>query len=240
MIKLFVFASLSILCLSIAYDINRSKLIDKYACIIHCSKEQIVDWSCKICSTTPKVTEVVYIKNNRTNVVGYVGYSASDKEIIVSFQGTKDAKNWLEDFDFTLTNYPKCKGCQVHQGFYFDYLSVHNELLAIITKLFTEHPDAHLLVTGSSLGSALATIAALELELVFRKQTELHSFGCPRVGNSQYASFLSQNIANRIRVVHNRDIVPHIPFLAMGYHHYAYEVLFDEAMKNYQVCDSSG
>lgn len=41
---------------AISYDINRSKLIDKYACIIHCSKEQIVGWNCKICSTTPRLT----------------------------------------------------------------------------------------------------------------------------------------------------------------------------------------
>lgn len=156
-----VFLSLLLLCISISYDMNRSKLIDKYACIIHCTKEQVVNWSCKICSTTPKITEVAYIFNNRTNVVGYVGYSEQDKEIIVSFQGTKDARNWLEDFDFILTNYPKCKGCQVHQGFYFDYLSVHNELVSVLAKLTNEHSDAHFLVTGSSLGSALATIAAL-------------------------------------------------------------------------------
>jgi putative lipase involved disintegration of autophagic bodies len=114
---------------------------------------------------------VTYIHNNRTNVVAYVGYSASDKEIIVSFQGTKDARNWLEDFDFQLTNYSKCKGCLVHQGFYFDYLSVHNELIGILTKLVNSYGDSHILVTGSSLGSALATVAALEIELTFRKQT---------------------------------------------------------------------
>lgn len=44
-----ILISLLTISTSISYDINRSKLIDKYACIIHCSKEQIVDWSCKIC-----------------------------------------------------------------------------------------------------------------------------------------------------------------------------------------------
>lgn len=55
-VSLCVLALLVGLAWAISYDINRSKLIDKYACIIHCSKEQIVGWNCKICSTTPRLT----------------------------------------------------------------------------------------------------------------------------------------------------------------------------------------
>jgi hypothetical protein len=79
------------------YDINRSKLIDKYACITHCTAKQVTDWSCKICVSTPRLTDVVYILNNRTNVMCYIGYNPSDKEIVVSWRGTKDARNWIED-----------------------------------------------------------------------------------------------------------------------------------------------
>lgn len=169
-----------------------------------------------------------------------MGFNAADKEVVVSWRGTKDAKNWLEDFSFAFTDYPKCKGCQLHEGFYFDYLSVHNTLIKQVTDLLAKYGDVKFVVTGSSMGSALASISALELQLAFRKPVELHSFGCPRVGNPDFAHFLSQSITNRIRVVHNRDVIPHVPFESLGYRHYAYEVLFDEDMKNYQVCDSSG
>jgi len=152
---------LATLAFCISYDINRSKLIDKFAFITHCSKEQIVGWSCKICSSTPRLIDVSYLYNNRTNVMGYLGYNAADKEIVVSWRATKDAKNWLEDFLFTFTDYPRCKGCQIHEGLYFDYLSVHNSLVKEVTDLITKYGEVKLLVTGSSLGSALASIAAL-------------------------------------------------------------------------------
>ena len=108
------FLMLVTIVLGISYDIDRSKLIDKFACITHCSREQIVAWNCKICGTTPRLTDVSYLYNNRTNVMGYAGYNAADREIVVSWRGTKDAKNWLEDFSFAFTDYPRCKRCQVH------------------------------------------------------------------------------------------------------------------------------
>lgn len=46
------------------------------------------------------MTDVVYIHNNRTTVIMYIAFNPSQKEIIVSWQGTKDAKNWIEDLAF--------------------------------------------------------------------------------------------------------------------------------------------
>jgi len=43
------------------------------------------------------------------------------------------------------------------------------------------------------------------------------------------------------RVVHFRDIVPHVPFIWLGFHHIAQEVWYtDEKSTNYIVCDPSG
>lgn len=69
---------------------------------------------------------------------------------------------------------------------------------------------------------------------------ELHLFGCPRVGNKQLASYIKTNIPTVWRVVHNRDIVPHVPTVNGNYFHPPFEVLFDEDMKNYRICDSTG
>jgi putative lipase involved disintegration of autophagic bodies len=46
-----------------------------------------------------------------------------------------------------------------------DYLSVAAKITSVIKSLLAKHPDAKLIVTGSSLGGALATIAGLELQL---------------------------------------------------------------------------
>lgn len=48
-------------------------------------------------------------------------------------------------------------------------------------------------------------------------------------------------IENRYRVVHDADLVPHIPPDSIeGYHHIANEIFLDKECKEYKVCDDSG
>ena len=83
-------------------------------------------------------------------------------------------------------------------------------------------------MTGASLGGALATVAAIELHTQQKPISELHTYGSPRVGNVELASHIKKNIPKSLRVVHNRDIVPHLPLIDQNYHHIPYEILFDE------------
>lgn len=46
--------------------------------------------------------------------MGYIGYHSTKNIIIVSMRGTKDIKNWLENFTFKQVNYSVCKGCLIH------------------------------------------------------------------------------------------------------------------------------
>jgi hypothetical protein len=39
----------------------------------------------------------------------------------------------------------------------------------------------------------------------------LFTFGSPRVGNIEFATYVSSKIADRYRVTHHRDMVPHVP-----------------------------
>ena len=60
------------------------------------------------------------------------------------------------------------------------------------------------------------------------------------MGNANTATFIDGKLQTRFRVIHNRDIVPHLPYELMGFTHIAYEVLYDEEMKTYKVCNDSG
>ena len=42
------------------------------------------------------------------------------------------------------------------------------------------------------------------------------------------------------RVIHYRDIVPHLPMPYQNYQHPPYEIWFDENMQNYKICNDSG
>ena len=90
--------------------------------------------------------------------------------------------------------YPGCAGCQVHQGFYNAFAGVQGYLRSEVQKLLALHRDAKIFVTGYSLGSALTTIAALDIKTIFGKVDQLYTFGEPRIGNEAFADFVTQSV----------------------------------------------
>ena len=66
-------------------------------------------------------------------------------------------------------------------------------------------------ITGHSLGGAMANLLALEIVRKFNLISELYTFGAPRLGNISFINYFSKLISNAKRIVHNRDIVPHLP-----------------------------
>lgn len=91
----------------------------------------------------------------------YAGYLKSIDKIIFIFRGTINVTNWLEDFTYKQVQYIRCSGCKVHEGFYLSYLSTVTPFLASYQKLRHDYPTKDIVMTGSSMGAALATIAAI-------------------------------------------------------------------------------
>ena len=95
--------------------------------ITHCTEAQITNWNCKICKNAT-LADLVVIQNQTYSIYGFIGYSKAHNQIIVSWRGTVDMKNWEVDAKFKLTKYtPRngtCTDCQVHSGVYQAYRSV--------------------------------------------------------------------------------------------------------------------
>ncbi len=101
--------------------------------------------------------------------MGFVGYEKKTKTIVYAYRCTIDITNYFEDVSFLLVPYNKCKECQVHFGFLEAYRSIESKVFAAATKLLAMDPDAQILSIGHSLGGAMATLTALELQLKFSK-----------------------------------------------------------------------
>jgi predicted lipase len=71
----------------------------------------------------------------------------------------------------------------VHQGFYNAFAGVEGYIRTEVQKLVALYRSAKIHMTGYSLGSALATIAALDLQVLFGNVNQIYTFGEPRVGN---------------------------------------------------------
>lgn len=67
-------------------------------------------------------------------------------------------------------------------------------------------------------------IAAVELSRSFSNKIEVHSYGAPRIGNVQLSKHVNNKINDIYRVVHNKDLVPHLPpdLPEFDYHHSAF------------------
>lgn len=80
------------------------------------------------------------------------------------WRGTQEIYGWVLNFQGLLVPFPLCDKCKVHLGFVNAYNSVKDYVHDHIDKLLKLHPTAKIAVTGHSLGAALATISALDLQ----------------------------------------------------------------------------
>merc|ERR1712013_520522 len=120
-------------------------------------------------------------------------------------------------------------------------------LISKIESMSAAHPGASILVTGHSLGGALAQIAAVELKAnsVYSSldigAVNVITFGSPRWANDALATFFGSVVDSNWRVVNEHDIVPTVPTESMGYHHTATEIHYtDASTRTFTECDGSG
>ena len=73
-----------------------------------------------------------------------------------------------------------------------------------------KHKDNEgILITGHSLGGAIATIFAADLISIGYDNTIIYTFGAPRVGNSQFTDwFWKYHKGVHFRVTQKRDPIP--------------------------------
>ncbi|MBA0724341.1 hypothetical protein Golax_021036 [Gossypium laxum] len=90
-----------------------------------------------------------------------------------------------------------------------------------LKTLFEEHKNAKYIVTGHSLGGALAILFPIVLVLhdetnLLQKLLGVYTFGQPRVGNKQLGRFMEAHLNHPVpkyfRVVYCNDLVPRLPY----------------------------
>lgn len=148
-----------------------------------------------------------------TNIFGLMGRNKASRIAFVSFRGTSDLADWLADIDAVPENYRPIGGFgQVHDGFQDVYETVRANIAA---NLATATADCdQILVTGHSLGAALAVLAAPD---IFRNmppntiEPRLITFAGPRVGLTDFVNAFNATIESCYRVVNFLDIVPLVP-----------------------------
>jgi hypothetical protein len=150
-----------------------------------------------------------------TNVFGLIGHDTGGTGFI-SFRGSADVADWIADFAFVPARYtPRAGFGQVHAGFQDIYDCVRNSVVANLPA--ATHGCANIVITGHSLGAALAVLAAPDIartvlsEPARTIEPRLTTFGGPRVGMRDFATAFDAAIECCYRVVNFLDIVPLVP-----------------------------
>lgn len=144
------------------------------------------------------------------------------KTVYVIFRGSESNTDWITNFNFGQEKvYPyegeSSSGAEIHKGFAAAYFSVRTEIL----RYFQRSSPQKVIVTGHSLGGALATLCAVDLQYNFTVQfaIALYTFGAPRVGNTGFRESFNRRVPDSSRYVHGMDIVAALPRPWQGYRH---------------------
>lgn len=167
------------------------------------------------------------IYNKLYDVNGFIGYNELDNSIYVVFRGTNSLKDWIDDLQIWMSLYPSCPGGYVHEGFFAAHNSVIQDVLNEVNRLKLIYPTYDIIVTGHSLGGALATLTSVDLSNSNISAT-LINFGSPRLFDKESASCVSAKISTIYRITYHKDIVVHLPFLRAGFMHITGEWYHDE------------
>ena len=160
-------------------------------------------------------TRILNVGNDR------VIFFYNEQQIIISFTGSNDVKDWIENLFFLKkkTVYGK-----IHTEFWNSYNQLNHKILEIFHIL--NFYDKDIYVCGHSRGGALATIFCIDTPY---KQNikKLTTFGCPRIGNKKFKQSFNKRVNFIVnRYVNNQDIVPRVPITF--YYHVCDAIYFNE------------
>ncbi len=143
---------------------------------------------------------------------GFLAYNRVQNLAVLAFRGTDkdDPSDLTDDANFTLQ--PWEKGGNVHTGFADALADVRPALEQALPTI-----GSRLLITGHSLGAAIATLLASAWNPVLHSRIALYTFGSPKVGDASFVATIPGTINHRY--VDCCDVVTRVPLSIMGYEH---------------------
>ncbi|XWS35600.1 hypothetical protein CRYUN_Cryun20dG0011100 [Craigia yunnanensis] len=176
--------------------------------------------------------------STQSSWIGYVAVCQDKEEIarlgrrdvVIAFRGTATCLEWLENLRATLTSLsddvanvgPKRSGAMVESGFLSLYTSgtatcpslqnMVREEVGRVLEMYGDEPLS-LTITGHSLGAALATLAANDINSNFGNapMVTVISFGGPRVGDQSFRCQLEKSGTKILRIVNSDDLITKVP-----------------------------
>lgn len=151
---------------------------------------------------------------------GFVAQSTTTPtETIIAIRGTDKIIEWLIDAEFLPTKFSAVPAAgDVEDGFDSVYTSLAGVAADGVTPvdlhafIKAQAPAGQLVITGHSLGGAVANLLALDAAVNDGATgLRLYTLAAPKTGGGTFAAYFAQNVAQAFRVFNEPDIVPKVP-----------------------------
>ncbi|KAM0968395.1 hypothetical protein PS1_016973 [Malus domestica] len=191
-----------------------------------------------------------YQRRDSTQAFLFQDKTSDPNLIVVAFRGTDpfDADAWRTDFDIswcefaglgkTHSGFMKALGMQPNRSWPLEqetqqvnaaeqhpHQFAYYKIRQILMDLMQENKNAKFILTGHSLGGALAVLFAAVLAMhdyeekyawLMGRLEGVYTFGQPRVGDENFGGFMREKLKNYgvkyMRYVYSNDMVPRIPY----------------------------
>ncbi len=161
---------------------------------------------------------------------------SSDEYNLLVFRGTKIFQDWMTDlactpvrFDWVFTSAPAIG--EIHAGFGHCLADGLSDIVDALSK--RKDVTRPLLITGHSLGGALAALSAAHfgvINLPIPRVSAVYTFGQPRIGLHDFCNTYSRVVAEKlVRFINKTDLVPRVPFTNWDYSDEGTMIHFDSS-----------
>lgn len=210
--------------LSTPGTVEEAKLYTHYAGLAYCPAETIWDWSCRHCRSLGEKTVTGIYVGSATETKSVLLVDHARQELVLAFRGTSNQRNKIEDAKVFKKEFFVGK---VHTGFRNCASEQMDAYQHALQKLLKEFPSYTLVLTGHSLGGAIAVLAAVMVHTQWQvdpRRMHVVTYGQPRVGDLAFVTWVNAQPWKTTRVVNENDRVPHLTFQGMGYYHHHTEL----------------
>ncbi|KAI6683964.1 hypothetical protein NL676_029877 [Syzygium grande] len=155
------------------YNHTLATILVEYASAIYLSDmTELFTWTCSRCGDKTEGFEVIELVVDVQHCLqAFVGVAQDLNAIVIAFRGThgNSIQNWVEDLFWKQLdlNYPGMPDAMVHHGFYSAYhnTTIRPGILNAVKRAKELYGDINIMVTGHSMGGAMASFCALDLKV---------------------------------------------------------------------------
>ncbi|KAI9883766.1 MAG: tRNA methyltransferase, has a role in tRNA modification [Watsoniomyces obsoletus] len=127
------------------------------------SKVVCPNGDCPLVEQSDTVTLGEFADQGEAGTTGFVAADHPRRQVIVSIRGTNSPQNWAFNIKLAQVETGLCKGCRGHEGFFNSWQAVRDKVYALLATASQKYPGYTVVLTGHSLGGAVAAFAFLDM-----------------------------------------------------------------------------